>query len=60
MLMNTMGEVIKFPPEGYKLKPTTGSAGLTTQVPGAMLSVSNVAAATGGIKPGNLIKSDIG
>lgn len=55
-----MGEVIKFPPEGYKLKPTTGSAGLATQVPGAMLSVSNVAAATGGIKPGNLIKSDIG
>ena len=40
------------------LTPTTGSAGLRTQLPGAMASVSNLASATGGIKPGNLAQSD--
>lgn len=35
-----------------------GSAGLYTQVPGAMTSVSNLASATGGIKPGNLAERD--
>ena len=52
------GEVVKFPPEGKKIKPTTGCAGLRTQVPGAMASVSNLARATGGIAPGNLVKID--
>lgn len=52
------GEVVKFPPEGKRLKPTTGSAGLITQVPGAMASVSNLASATGGIAPGNLAQTD--
>ncbi len=52
------GEVVKFPPEGKRLKPTTGSAGLRTQVPGAMASVSNLARATGGIAPGNLVQTD--
>ena len=52
------GEVVKFPPEGKKIKPTTGSAGLRTQVPGALASVSNLARATGGIAPGNLVKTD--
>lgn len=51
-------EVVKFPPEGKRLKPTTGSAGLRTQVPGAMASVSNLARATGGIAPGNLVQTD--
>lgn len=37
---------------------TKGSAGLMTQVPGAMASVSNLASATGGIGPGNLAESD--
>ena len=35
-----------------------GSAGLYTQVPGAMTSVSNLASATGGINPGNLAERD--
>ena len=52
------GEVVKFPPEGKKVKPTTGNAGLRTQVPGAMASVSNLASATGGIAPGNLAQTD--
>ena len=52
------GEVVKFPPEGKKVKPTTGSTGLRTQVPGAMASVSNLASATGGIAPGNLAQTD--
>lgn len=52
------GEVVKFPPEGKTLRPTKGSAGLCTQVPGAMASVSNLARATGGIAPGNLVKID--
>lgn len=52
------GEVVKFPPDGKKVKPTTGNAGLRTQVPGAMASVSNLASATGGIAPGNLAQTD--
>ena len=52
------GEVIQFPPEGKRLTPTTGTAGLRTQVPGAMASVSNLASATGGIAPGNLVQTD--
>ena len=52
------GEVVKFPPDGKKVKPTTGNAGLRTQVPGAMASVSNLARATGGIAPGNLAQTD--
>lgn len=50
------GEVVKFPPEGKRLHPVPGSAGLKTQVPGAMASVSNLASATGGIAPGNLVE----
>ncbi len=52
------GEVVKFPPEGKRQHPTKGSAGLRTQVPGAMASVSNLARATGGIAPGNLVQTD--
>lgn len=52
------GVVVKFPPSS-RLTPTRGSAGLQTQVPGAMASVSNLAGATGGIKPGNLAQRDI-
>ena len=52
------GEVVKFPPEGKRPKPTTGSAGLRTQLPGMMASVSNLARATGGIAPGNLAQTD--
>lgn len=41
--------------------PTTspGHAGLPTQLPGESTTVSTVAAATGGIAPGNLIDTDI-
>ena len=38
--------------------PTTGSAGLRTQVPGRMTSVSSVANYSGGLGRGNLIESD--
>lgn len=51
--------------DGVKVKvvsshitPSKGSAGLRTQVPGAMASVSNLASATGGIGPGNLVQRD--
>lgn len=52
------GEVVKFPPSGQSVQPTSGSAGLTTQVHGAMASVSNLASASGGIKPGNIVERD--
>lgn len=40
------------------VKPTRGSAGLRTQVAGQATTVSNVAAATGGIGRGKLIERD--
>ena len=53
------GEVVKFsPPEGKRPRPTKGSAGLCTQVPGGMATVSNLASATGGIAPGKLVQTD--
>ena len=52
-----MAEHIKFPDKPAP-KPTSGSVGLATQLPGAACTVGNVAAATGGIKPGNLISTD--
>lgn len=52
------GEVVRFPPSGYGIGVCTGSAGLPTQVPGAMTSVSSVSAATGGIGSGNMIDTD--
>lgn len=52
------GEVVKFPPEGKRIEPTTGSAGLRTQLHGAMASVSNLANATGGISSSNFVKTD--
>ena len=36
-----------------------GSAGGQTQVPGAATTMSNAAAATGGIAPGNFVEPDI-
>lgn len=52
------GEVIKFPPEGTAARVATGHTGLRTQVPGGMTTVSNLASATGGIAPGNLVQTD--
>lgn len=52
------GEVVRFPSAGYSLEPNNGSAGLPTQIPGAMTSVSSVSAATGGIGSGNMIDTD--
>lgn len=52
------GEVVKFPPEGKQRTPVKGSAGLCTQVPGGMTTVSNLARATGGIAPGKLVQTD--
>lgn len=42
-----------------KIEPTEGSAGYKTQVYGASATVSNLANASGGIKPGNLVKPSV-
>lgn len=52
------GEVVKFPPDGKRRTPFKGSAGLYTQVPGGMATVSNLASVTGGIAPGKLVQTD--
>lgn len=52
------GVVVKCPPSTTLITPAKGSAGLSTQVPGAIASVSNLSGATGGIKPGNLVQRD--
>lgn len=51
-----MGEHIKFVEK--PLLPTNGTAGLATQVPGCATTIGNLASATGGIKPGNIISTD--
>ncbi len=45
--------------ENQAQAPVAGNTGLNTQVPGATTTVSNVAANTGGIAPGNVITADI-
>lgn len=50
-------EHIKFP-SMPKLPVTSGGAGLKTHFPGASTTVSTVAAATGGIRPGGFIETD--
>lgn len=52
------GEVIKFPKSEQQPHRITGSAGLATQLPGAASTVSNLASASGGIKPGNIAERD--
>lgn len=52
------GEVVKFP-QSRPAGPTTGSAGLRTQVPGGIATVSNLASATGGIGPGTLAQREV-
>lgn len=52
-----MGETIEFPSH-RRTKSSPGSVGLSTQVPGGMTTVSGVAAATGGIRPGGIIETD--
>ena len=45
----------------YGMEPPqvrTGTGGLGCQLPGCVASVSAVAAATGGIRPGGLIETD--
>ena len=44
---------------GEYQQPTTGSAGIESQVGGQPTTVSGVAGATGGIAPGNLVEVDI-
>jgi hypothetical protein len=51
-------EHIQFPTQRPQM-PTTGSAGLATQCPGVAVTVSSVAAASGGIHPGALIETNI-
>lgn len=51
-----MGEHVKFVEN--PLRPTKGSAGLATQLPGKATTVGNLASATGGIKPGNVVSTD--
>jgi hypothetical protein len=52
-----MGEEIKFATRS--ILPTAGSAGLRTQVSGEGATVSNFAAATGGISSGHFVGSDV-
>lgn len=51
------GEVVNV--GGAHTEPTSGSAGLNTQVMGTPTTVSSVAGATGGIAGGNLIEPDV-
>ncbi len=37
---------------------TTGTGGLNCQIPGSVASVSAIASATGGIRPGGLLETD--
>lgn len=53
------GEVVKFP-GNRKIRVCTGSAGLKTQVPGGVATVSSLATATGGIGAGGFVPTDIG
>lgn len=55
--MRIKGEVVKFPKE-IKHAPVSGSAGLRTQLPGTVASVSSLSSATGGIKPSGFVKKD--
>lgn len=41
------------------IRPTCGSAGLQTQLPGMATTVSNLAAAAGGMGNGTIIERDI-
>lgn len=52
------GEVVKVVPSTAYPKPTRGSAGLTTQVHGAALTVSSLARSSGDINPGTLVQTD--
>ena len=54
-----MAEEVKVNVGGTYADPAPGSAGLETQVPGAAVTVSNAAGASGGIEAGNFIESDI-
>lgn len=51
-----MGEHIKFVEK--PVRPTKGTAGLATQVPGCATTIGNLASATGGIRPGNIVSTD--
>lgn len=48
-IMPMEGVVVHCPDEGHKVNPAKGSAGIRSHVAGASASVSNLAAATGGI-----------
>ncbi len=51
-----MGEHIRFAERPPRL--TAGSAVKSTQLPGCATTVSALAAATGGIEPGNIVTTD--
>jgi hypothetical protein len=52
-----MGETIKFP-KSRRVEPSTGTAGLKTQLPGMGATVSNLAAA-GGIGGKGIVNRDV-
>ena len=54
------GEVVKVVSSSMVTQTTLGHAGLKTQVPGGMCTVSNLSGTTGGIKTHNLVESDLG
>lgn len=52
------GVVVHCPDEGYKVIAARGSAGIRSHAAGASATVSNLAAATGGIGKGHLVEND--
>lgn len=55
--MKEPGEIIDFISPPVR-KPTKGSAGLSTQLPGCATTVSALADATGGLSRGALVRTE--
>lgn len=52
------GVVVRCPDEGYRVKPTKGSAGIHSHAAGVAATVSSLACASGGVGNGNLVEND--
>lgn len=52
------GVVVHCPDERYQITPARGTAGIGSHAAGLSATVSNLAAATGGIGKGHLVEND--
>lgn len=52
------GVVVHCPDERYQITPARGTAGIRSHAAGLSATVSNLAAATGGIGKGHLVEND--